>query len=116
MPPMPPYLYHATPKGNGASIAKSGLQPRSVGGSKTTYLCMSGAEAGAATLGSQASDIIFRVETSKLNAASWSESGAGKKEWRSTDTIAASALEYRRNLGNATQKTWRGALLYPQGL
>jgi len=116
MPPMPPYLFHATPKENAGSIAGTGLQPRSVGGSTTKYLCMSGVESGAATLGARANDVIFRVATSKLSAANWKEHGAGKKEWRSTDSVPAAALEYRRNLGTPDQKKWRSAVQYPQGI
>ena len=114
--PMPKYLYHATPKLHAASIAKSGLEPRSAGGEETAYLCMSGKESGAATLGSQASDIIFRAESANLNAEAWSERGAGKSEWRSADGIPPEHLEYRRNLGNASQKTWRKASVYPLGV
>ncbi len=103
---MPKYLYHATPKLNAASIAKNGLQPRSVGGEDTAYLCMSGKESGAVTLGSRANDIIFRAESAKLNAESWREIKTNA-EWRSKDGIPPEHLEYRRNLGDASQKTWR---------
>lgn len=114
--PIPKYLYHATPKLNAASIATTGLKPRSVGGEDAAYLCMSGKESGAVTLGNQASDIIFRVDSAHLNAESWSERGAGKSEWRSTDSIPPEHLEYRRNLGNSSQKTWRKASVYPLGV
>ncbi len=114
--PMPEYLYHSTPKPNAASIASSGLQPRSVGGEEIAYLCMSGTESGAVTLGAQASDIIFRVQSSELNSDGWSERGAGKKEWRSTEGILAKDLEYRRNLGSSSQQTWRPASNYPKGM
>ncbi len=104
---MPTYLYHATPKTNAQSILDTGLQPRSVGGEETTYLCMSGTESGATTLGRAASDIIFRVNFSNLDAKSWSKSGAGKQEWRSKEGIDKDLLEYRRYLGKESQKTWR---------
>ena len=42
--PLPTYLFHATANLNAAIIAQKGLQPRSVGGADTTYLCMSGTE------------------------------------------------------------------------
>jgi hypothetical protein len=113
---MPKYLYHATPKSNADSIAKHGLKPRSVGGKVSEYLCMSGSESGARTLGGRANDIIFRVKFSSLNASSWSKTGAGKDEWRSTEDINADHLEYRRNLGTPTQRTWRKAKLFPTGV
>jgi RNA:NAD 2'-phosphotransferase (TPT1/KptA family) len=115
-PEMPKYLYHATSEKNGEAIAKDGLQPRSKGGQPGAYLCMSGSEKGATTLGAQASDIIFRVDRSKLIASSWNKRGAGKEEWQSKEGIPAASLEYRRNLGNEVQKTWRKASLYPRGL
>lgn len=114
--PMPPYLYHATPVGNAESIVRNGLEPRSVGGEANRYLSMSGTERGATTLGSQASDIIFRVQSRNLNADLWSRRGAGDNEWRSTEGIDARFLEYRRNLGNDVQTTWRSAANYPQGI
>ena len=114
--PMPKYLYHATPRLNAESIARNGLEPRSVGGESAAYLCMSGKESGAVTLKNQASDILFRVDSANLNAEAWSERGAGKSEWRSTDGIPPVHLEYRRNLGNASQKTWRKASVYPLGV
>ena len=104
---MPTYLYHATPKTYAQSILDTGLQPRSVGGEETTYLCMSGTESGATTLGRAASDIIFRVKSSNLDVKSWSKRGAGKQEWRSKEGIDKDLLEYRRFLGNESQKTWR---------
>lgn len=113
---LPNYLYHATPKIYGQSIADNGLQPRSVGGEESSYLCMSGKESGAVTLRSQASDIIFRVKKANLNETDWEERGAGKSEWRSTSGIPANVLEYRRNLGTNSQKTWRAAKNYPEGL
>jgi hypothetical protein len=113
---MPTYLYHATLKIYAQSIADNGLQPRSVGGEKTKYLCMSGTESGATTLGAQASDIIFRVKSLNLNASSWSKRGAGKQEWRSTEGIDRDFLEYRRNLGTESQKTWRPASSFPIGM
>lgn len=112
--PMPTYLYHATPKENAASIARNGLQTRS--GQDEAYLCMSGSEQGATTLGRRANDIIFRVKSSSLNALSWNYSGAGKEEWRSDVGIPAADLQYRRFLGNSIQKTWRKASLYPRGM
>jgi len=111
--PMPKHLFHATPKTNAQGILDTGLQPRSVGGAETSYLCMSGTEDGATTLGRAASDIIFRVESSDLDAKSWSKSGAGKQEWRSTEGIDKDLLEYRRFLGNKSQKTWRKRSLNP---
>lgn len=42
--------------------------------------------------------------------------GAGKSEWRSAEGIPPEHLEYRRNLGNASQKTWRKASVYPLGV
>ena len=113
---MPKYLYHATNKHNAKSIARNGLEPRSVGGESAAYLCMSGRESGAVTLKNQASDILFRVDSANLNAEAWSERGAGKSEWRSTDGIPPVHLEYRRNLGTASQKTWRKASAYPLGV
>ncbi|KPF67248.1 hypothetical protein IP84_13970 [beta proteobacterium AAP99] len=77
---------------------------------------MSGAESGAVTLVSQASDVIFRVKTTHLNATKWVEQGAGKKEWRGTEGVPRTVLEYRRNLGTSVQKTWRSASVYPKGL
>ena len=59
------------------SIAANGLQPRSVGGEETPYLCMSG-KSGAVTLRSQASDIIFRVKKADLDEADWEEEGLEK--------------------------------------
>lgn len=118
---MPAHLYHATPAIYAASIAATGLQPRSVGGGAVSpYLCMSGTESGAATLGSNSSDIIFRVKSSNLNASKWIKSGAGKAEWRSTDTIPAVHLQYRRRmakrvLGKPIPNQWRNASLYPLG-
>lgn len=106
---LPRYLYHATRRQNAESIAREGLKPRSVGGSEGSYLCMSGTESGAKTLGSQASDIIFRVSRDYLDAGSWSKQGAGKQEWRSTETIPADHLECRRNLGSAQQRAWKAA-------
>ena len=114
--PMPICLYHATPKVHAQSIVTNGLKPRSVGGEEIAYLCMSGTEVGAVTLGSQASDIIFRVKSSKLKSGDWSERGAGKNEWRSTIDIPGNDLEYRRNLGDPRQKTWRAANEYPKGM
>jgi hypothetical protein len=114
--PLPDYLYHATPKANATSIAMNGLQPRSKGGQAEAYLCMSGSKQGAVTLGAQASDIIFRVHKSSLNEDAWQKTGAGKEEWRSNEGIPAASLEYRRNLGNSIQKTWRPANLYPTGM
>ena len=112
--PMPPYLYHATPEGNAGSIARNGLEPRSGGGEK--YLSMSGTEQGATTLGRQASDIIFRVNTKNLDLSLWCRAGAGENEWRGTETIVPRYLEYRRNLGSSVQRTWRSAANYPQGI
>jgi len=116
--PKKEYYYHATPKKNGASIAENGLKPRSVGGEATSYLCMSGTESGAITLGSQASDIIFRADRSELESENWRKVGAGKDEWRTSDQdgIPNTKLEYRRNLGTNSQKTWRSASDYPKGL
>lgn len=114
--PMPPYLYHATPEGNAQSITQNGLEPRSVGGEERPYLSMSGTLQGATTLGRQASDIIFRVQSVNLNANLWSQRGAGNNEWRGTEVIAPQFLEYRRNLGNSTQTQWRAVNLYPQGI
>ena len=42
---------HATPKLHAESIARNGLEPRSVGGESAAYLCMSGAEHGRHTAG-----------------------------------------------------------------
>jgi hypothetical protein len=103
---MPPFLYFATSKENATTIAKSGLPAQS---------SMTGVEGYATTLRAQASDIIFRVASAKLNAGNWKESGAGRKEWRG-DSIPAASLEYRRNLGTPAQRTWRGAIFYPQGM
>ncbi len=114
--PMPTYLYHATLKENAASIARTGLQPRSKGGQEEAYLCMSGSEQGATTLGRRANDVIFRVKSSSLNALTWNYAGAGKEEWRSDIGIPAADLQYRRNLGTPIQKTWRSASLYPRGM
>jgi hypothetical protein len=77
---------------------------------------MSGVESGAVTLVSQASDVIFRVDTTRLNATKWVQQGAGKKEWRGTEGIPQTALEYRRNLGSKVQTKWRSASVYPKGL
>lgn len=104
---LPQYFYHATPKKNARAIAQNGLQARSVGGQEGAYLCMSGVESGATTLGRAASDIVFRVASSNLDPQSWTKSGAGKEEWRSTADVPGASLEYRRYLGNAEQKTWR---------
>ena len=114
--PVPTYLYHATSNLHAATIAIGGLEARSVGRAAEAYLCMSGTEAGARTLQGKASDIIFRVKGSSLDVASWSQRGAGQNEWRSTEGIAAASLEYRRNLGTATQTTWRSASVYPLGV
>lgn len=113
--PMPTYLYHATPKVRAETIAKEGLQPHSVGGKASSpYLCMAGKEGEAITLKNQASDIIFRVKGSDLQESHWAKIGANS-EWRSTDSIPANKLEYRRNLGTPAQKTWRAAATYPLG-
>ena len=104
--PLPKYLYHATAIEIAKEIAKTGLEARS-GGESSKYLCMSGVESGAITLKNKASDIIFRVATSKLNENEWTKDGAGKEEYRSLNGIEASKLEYRRNLGSDDQITWR---------
>ncbi|MBN3895955.1 MAG: DUF4157 domain-containing protein [Nostoc sp. NOS(2021)] len=104
---LPPYFYHATSKANARAIAQNGLQPRSVGGQQGTYLCMSGVRNGATTKERAASDIIFRVKSSNLNAQSWTKQGAGTEEWRSTAGVPGNLLEYRRYLGNDQQKAWR---------
>jgi RNA:NAD 2'-phosphotransferase (TPT1/KptA family) len=109
---MPTYLYHATAKENVLSIKASGLEPRSVGGSPVKYLCMSGTESGAITLGNKASDVKLRVKCSELNISEWSESGAGKKEWRSDKGISSDKLECRRNLGSEEQKKWVAIKVY----
>lgn len=117
--PMPVYLYHATTKANAKFIigrSGTGLEPRSVGGEEDKYLCMSGTEKGAATLGAQASDVILRVKSADLDADTWSERGAGKKEWRSTEGVPKDKLEYRRNLGTPEQIRWRSYLEWPAGL
>ena len=115
--PMPDYLYHATPKTNAQGIVDNGLEPRSVGGEDTKYLCMSGTEDGAVTLGARANDVIFRVNSSLLTAGLWGERGAGKKEWRGTEKISADFLEYRRNLAKTGFETaWRDKNEYPIGI
>jgi hypothetical protein len=103
----PIYFYHATPKKNANAIAQDGLKARSGKKQEEPYLCMSGTEAGATTLGSSASDIIFRVATSNLDIQLWSKTGAGKEEWRGYENIPGNLLEYRRNLGKPAQKKWR---------
>ena len=110
---MPLYFYHATPSVNARSIALRGLQPRSVGGAGP-YLCMSGIESGATTLGRAASDIIFRVASWNLDRASWQRVGAGLNEWRSTAAIPPQGLEFRRYLGSVEQQRWRPASEYSQ--
>jgi len=109
--PLPKYFYHATSKDNAESIARSGLQPRSVGGQTGQYLCMSAKQTGAVTLKNQASDIIFRVETSKLDDPhSWIPKGAGDKEWRSLAGVPGILLEYQRKIGRTPlEKSWRAA-------
>ncbi len=108
-PQLPRYLYHATAFGNAVSIARNGLQARSVGGSEVPYLCMSGELSGATTLERRASDIIFRVSSDKLDRKIWSKSGAGKSEWRSTSGVNKGKLEYRRFLGTKEQLQWKSA-------
>ncbi len=102
--PVPTYLYHASPEENLGSIRQNGLMPRS---GAPAYLCMSAVESGAICLKSKASDLVFRVEYSGLDQTKWKEIGAGKKEWRGTETIPANKLQYRRFLGSPEQKTWR---------
>jgi RNA:NAD 2'-phosphotransferase (TPT1/KptA family) len=104
---LPAYLYHATPRETLPLVAEGGLKALSVGGSDKPYLCMSGVEDGATTLQRRASDIVFRVASSRLNAQDWKQSGAGKQEWRSFNGIPPGLLEYRRFLGTTEQKTWR---------
>ena len=111
---LPPYLYHATSKEYAQNIAKNGLEPISGEEKGDPYLCMSAAESGAVTKYSQATDIIFRVEGSKLNESDWKEKGAGKSELRSLKGIPGNLLEYRRNLGTAEQKKWRSASKFTQ--
>lgn len=114
--PLPPELYHATAKGNAESIKQQGLLPYSVTEGKPNYLCMSGVETGARTKTSQASDVIFRVASSTLNATQWVQEGAGAEEWRSTYRIPPTHLWYRRNLGTPEQLTWRPVSSYPLGM
>lgn len=114
--PMPEYLYHATSRTSADKIAEDGLKPLSGGGKGTLYLCMSGDKSGATTTYQQATDIIFRVKGSSLNASSWIKSGAGKEEWRGTESIPAASLEYKRFLGTNKQRSWRKAEFFPVGL
>ena len=99
----PPFLYHAAPKDIAALIMTGGLEVRSecVEGKR---LCMSGIESGATTLKRQASDVVFRVDTSKLDRAAWDKRGAGKVEWRSAAGIAPEQLQWKRFLNG---KGWQ---------
>lgn len=93
---IPPYFYHATGTESFKSIQKQGLIPLS-GKPDDRYLCMSASLAGATTLNGKATDVIFRVETKKLNSAAWEMKGAGYKEWRGTETIPPENLYYIYN-------------------
>ncbi len=112
---MPTTLYHATTKKWAPKIAKKGLVPLSKDRKDgETYLCMSAKESGATTTGRAASDVVFRVKFSALKANNWSKSGAGKAEWRSTDSIPAAKLYWRRFLGTKEQLEWRKASDFPK--
>ena len=106
-PNLPSYLYHASNATTAQLINQSGLKALSVGGEDQPYLCMSGKLEGATTLDRKASDVIYRVSSSKLHPRLWRKSGAGKEEWRSNYGIPASLLESRRFLGTVTQKAWK---------
>jgi hypothetical protein len=114
---LPEYLYHATSNETAKLVMaseNSGLEPRSGGENEVKYLCMSASEKGAITLQNRANDIIFRVKGEALDAKLWEKAGAGKQEWRGTQTILKGLLEYRRSLGNADQKKWRESKVWPK--
>lgn len=106
-PVLPPYLYHAAPRKNArviAGAASVGLEQRS-GPVGAKYLCMSGVEAGATTLGRAARDVVFRVNTVHLTAGNWRLEGAGRAEWRGTEDIPKANLEWRWFLNDAVWKS-----------
>jgi hypothetical protein len=112
---MPTYLYHATSSEVAPLVTANGLLCRSKGNKddNTLYLCMSAQESGATTLQRKANDVIFRVVYTDLNSSAWKAIGAGQKEWRGTEPVGVNKLEYRRYLGNASQKTWRKVIEQP---
>jgi hypothetical protein len=92
-PSLPAKLYHATPIENAINITEVGLQPRS-GPDADKYISMSGKETGATTLSRKASDVVFRVKSNDLDKTKWKKQGAGSNEWRGTESIDKSSLEY----------------------
>jgi hypothetical protein len=117
---MPTYLYHATSAETAKLIANkdsgTGLKAMSGAKDQEKYLCMSGTEKGAVTLNSRANDVIFRVKFSDLDEKKWTKTGAGKEEWRGTQSIDKGLLEYRRNLGTPKNPaTWRPTSFFPLG-
>ena len=93
---LPKLLYHAAPDEFKTTILLNGLQTLSGGGA---YLCMSSSIYGATTKERRASDIVFVVKGEILDTTTWTKSGAGQEEWRSTAFISASQITgYRKYL------------------